>query len=167
MGVGKLCFPLFLSIWTSSRELNHDRSMSMRPKKLEQLCQKFGVVVLYSFGSRAETARDWLEGGLKNFPPGSSDLDMGVKGIPQEEWSVIKKVQFARALEDLYGCSRVDLVFLKEADPFLAAEIIRGERFYVRDEYEADEYELYVLHRAGDMAPLERERMALVLGEPI
>ncbi len=85
----------------------------------------------------------------------------------QKECPVIAKVQFARALEDLYGCSRVDLIFLKEADPFLAAEIIRGERLYARDEHEADEYELYVLRRAGDMAPLERERMALVLGETL
>jgi hypothetical protein len=64
-------------------------------------------------------------------------------------------------------CRRVDLVVLQEADPFLAVEIIRGERLYVRDEYEADEYDLYILRRAGDLAPLERERQALILGEPI
>lgn len=60
---------------------------------------------------------------------------------------------------------RVDLVCLPEADPFLAANVIRGERLYARDEYEADEYDLYVLRRAGDLIPLGRERMALVLGE--
>ena len=59
----------------------------------------------------------------------------------------------------------MDLVVLSEADPFLAAEIIRGERIFDRDSLEADEYELYVLRRAGDLAPLERERMALILGE--
>ena len=42
-------------------------------------------------------------------------------------------------LEDLFGCGRVDLVVLPEADPFVAAEIIRGERLFSRDEYEADE----------------------------
>jgi hypothetical protein len=70
----------------------------------------------------------------------------------------------AAALEDLFGAQRVDLVVLPEADPFLAANIIRGERLYCRDETEADEYELYVLRRAGDLAPLERERIALILG---
>jgi hypothetical protein len=49
------------------------------------------------------------------------------------------------------------------ADPFLAAEIVRGERLYARDACEADEYDLYVLRRAGDLAPFERERMALIL----
>ncbi|GAB4526179.1 MAG: hypothetical protein Kow0063_00110 [Anaerolineae bacterium] len=59
----------------------------------------------------------------------------------------------------------VDLVCSPEADPFLAANVVHGERLYARDEYEADEYDLYVLRRAGDLIPLERERMALILGE--
>jgi hypothetical protein len=54
---------------------------------------------------------------------------------------------------------------LDEADPFLAAEIIRGERLYAQDTYIADEYDLYVLRRAGDLIPLERERIALILGQ--
>jgi uncharacterized protein len=69
-------------------------------------------------------------------------------------------------LEEFFGGLRVDLVCLSEADPFAAAEIIRGERLFVSDGHEADEYELYILRRAGDLAPLERKRMALVLGEP-
>lgn len=36
---------------------------------------------------------------------------------------------------------------------------------YARDEHAADEYDLYILRRAGDLAPLERERMALTLQE--
>jgi hypothetical protein len=38
---------------------------------------------------------------------------------------------------------------------------------YARDEDDADEYDLYVLRRAGDLAPLERERIALILGEAV
>ena len=45
----------------------------------------------------------------------------------------------------------------------LAEEIIRGERLYAQNEYEADEYDLYVLRRAGDQAPLEREWLAQIL----
>ena len=39
------------------------------------------------------------------------------------------------------------------------------ERLYAEDEYLADEYELYIFRRAGDCAHLERERVALILGE--
>jgi hypothetical protein len=34
---------------------------------------------------------------------------------------------------------RVDLVFLGEANPFVAAEIIRGQRIFASDSHEADE----------------------------
>jgi hypothetical protein len=55
---------------------------------------------------------------------------------------------------------------LGAADPFLAVEIIRGERLYAEDHLQADEYDLYVLRRAGDLVPLERERQALILEKP-
>ena len=68
-------------------------------------------------------------------------------------------------LEDLLDVDRVDLVIISEVDPFVAANIVRGERIYCEDEYMADEYDLYILRRAGDFIHLERERMALVLRE--
>lgn len=75
------------------------------------------------------------------------------------------KVGLAVALEDLFNCARVDLVVLPEVDPFVAADVICGELLVTRDQYEADEYELYVLRRAGDLIPLERERQELILGK--
>jgi hypothetical protein len=38
-------------------------------------------------------------------------------------------------------------------------------KLFARDEIEADEYELYILRRAGDQIPLERERERLIFGE--
>jgi hypothetical protein len=55
---------------------------------------------------------------------------------------------------------------LEQADPFLAVNIIRGERLFCSDEYEADQYELYVLRRAGDLAPFERMRIDSVINSP-
>jgi hypothetical protein len=139
--------------------------MNRREAALKEICEQFGISILYVFGSQAENVRQWVEGQIDRLPDGPADVDIGVKGIAGERWSVRKKVDLAGAMEVFFGCPRVDLVFLQEADPFLAAEIIRGERLFSRDEYEADEYDLYVLRRAGDLAPLEQERMALVLGE--
>lgn len=139
--------------------------MNKRRAALENVCRQFGIAILYSFGSRAVEIRDWLDEGRAKLPAGPSDADMGVKGLPGKKWSVMEKVHLASALEEFFGVLRVDLVSLSEADPFLAAEIIRGERLFAGDGHEADEYELYVLRRAGDLAPLERERMALVLAK--
>jgi predicted nucleotidyltransferase len=140
--------------------------MNKRQAALDQICRQFDVGLLYSFGSRAEEVRSWVEGQRGSLAAGASDVDIGVKALTGIKWSVREKVQLGGSLEELLGIGRVDLVCLSEADPFLAAEIIRGERLFASDGHAADEYELYVLRRAGDLAPLERERIALVLGEP-
>ena len=127
------------------------------------LCNRHGVAIMYAFGSRAREVRDWLDDDGAAALSGASDIDIGVRPIPAVRWGVDDKVRLAIALEDLFGCGRVDLVVLPEADPFVAAEIIRGERLFSRDEYEADEYDLYVLRRAGDLIPLERERLDLIM----
>lgn len=141
--------------------------MNERSFNLEQICHQYRVVTLYVFGSQAERVKDWLHGLPDSLKPNSSDIDIGVRFSLEGERSVTQKVSLAMALENLFRCQRVDLIILQEADPFLAAEIIRGERLFAQDEQASDEYELYVLRRAGDLAPLERERMALVLGETL
>jgi len=67
--------------------------------------------------------------------------------------------------EDLFSAPRVDLIVIPEVDPFIAANVIRGERIYAKDDNLADEYDLYILRRAGDIAPIERERIELIFGE--
>jgi len=136
-----------------------------RTSTLARLCQESRVDILYAFGSRAREVQEWLEGKRASLPASPADVDVGVKPAQGVRLSIHDKVRLALALEDLLGVARVDLVSLPDADPFVAANVIRGERLYARDTYEADEYDLYVLRRAGDLAPLERERMALILGE--
>ncbi len=127
---------------------------------LTRLCEAYDILILYLFGSQAKAAVHFLLNG-EPIPPTSSDLDVGI--LPARRLSVREKVAFAQALEELFRVKRVDLVVIPEADPFLAANIVRGERVYARDSYLADEYDLYILRRAGDLAPLERERMQIIL----
>jgi predicted nucleotidyltransferase len=134
-----------------------------RRESIERLCTEMGISILYAFGSRARELYDWVEGTIQSLSPGRSDVDIGARAAPDIFWSVKEKVIIAQALEDLFDCPRVDLVVLNEADPFLAAEIVRGERLFATDTHEADEYELYVLRRAGDLLPLERERLDMIL----
>lgn len=133
---------------------------------LRRLCECLDVALVYAFGSRANEAFEWARGRRMALATGGSDVDIGVRARPGVIWTVSEKVRLAQALEDLFGCARVDLVVLGEGDPFLAAEIIRGERLYAEDPLQADEYDLYVLRRAGDLAPLEHERQALILEKP-
>jgi hypothetical protein len=137
--------------------------MEPRLIALADLCLQNQIEILYVFGSRAVETKGWIVGKIHLLSTGSSDLDVGVKPALGSPFTVHDKVRLALALEDMFGVWRVDLVSFRDADPFLAANIIRGERLYARDETEADEFDLYILRRAGDLAPLERERLALIL----
>lgn len=132
---------------------------------LVDICQRYNLVAVYAFGSRAEEIAGRVRGESVTATSSDADVDVGVLPVLGREIGVRAQVDLMQALEDLFDVARVDLVFLREADPFVAANIVRGERLYARDSYSADEYDLYVLRRAGDLAPLERERMALILGE--
>ena len=129
---------------------------------LAHLCSGFGVESIYAFGSRGKDVADWLRGGLASLDGDERDVDIGVR--TRQPLDVHDKVQLAIALEDYLSVTRVDLVCLPDADPFVAASIVRGERLHETDLYAGAEYELYVLRRAGDLIPLEEERAALVLG---
>ena len=140
--------------------------MEKRMNKLEEIARAFDLEIIYAFGSHAGDALKWLKEEQIVFSVSSrSDLDIGVKPASKRKLSVREKVQLSMALEDLFSVNRVDLVSLPETDPFLAANIIRGERIFSKDTYLADEYDLYILRRAGDLIPLERERIALIMGE--
>ncbi len=137
--------------------------MKRREEYLANLCYEYGIDILYAFGSRAKEVKSWLKEDLRDLPPSLSDIDIAIKPISGKYLDIKEKVQLTIALEDFFKVPRADLVVIPEADPFLAANIIRGERLFCRDPYRADNYELYILRRAGDLAPLERERLALIM----
>ena len=138
-----------------------------RKEAISNICKEFETEILYIFGSRSKEVADFLDEKGATLTPGSSDVDVGVKLSPAKRLSVKEKALLAVLLEDLLGVNRVDLVILTDADPFLAADVIRGERVFARDEDEANEYELFVLRRAGDLIPLEKERLRLIFKEAL
>jgi len=134
-------------------------------RQVHELCNRYGLDIMYAFGSRAQEIIKYSQGRGKLDEATTADVDLGVKVLKDSTLSAREKVNLTIALEELLGVERVDLVILSEADPFLAANIIRGERIFCRDAYLADEYELFVLRRAGDLAPLERERLGIIFKE--
>lgn len=137
----------------------------MKLHQLGEMCRRYGVDIMYAHGSRCKEIVRFVAGEGTVEKGNLSDADIGVRMSKDVRLSVKDKVRLAIDLEDLFEVGRVDLVVLSEVDPFLAANVIRGERLYCKDEFSADEYELYILRRAGDLAPLERERLRLILGE--
>ena len=137
--------------------------MNRRRAALGAICPEYGIAILYSFGSRAREALAWLDDPAATLAPGPSDVDIGVKPLPAVKLNWREEVAMAQALEEFLGVQRVDPVNLDNANPYLAAEIIHGERLYAEDEYAADNYDLYILRQEADLAPLEEEMARLLL----
>jgi predicted nucleotidyltransferase len=107
------------------------------------------IVALYLFGSRARG--DATE---------RSDVDVGI--LFRQEVALREVVLLEDALEQRLGLP-VDMVDAGRASAFVALDVIRGERVFCSDPDRCDEFELYVMRRAGDLAPFERERRRLLL----
>jgi predicted nucleotidyltransferase len=107
------------------------------------------ILALYLFGSRGR--REETE---------QSDVDVGI--LWREEQPLRDVLLLEGDLEQRLGL-KVDLVDAGRANAFLALDIIRGERVFCADLDRGDEFELYVMRRAGDLAPFERERRRRLL----
>jgi len=143
---------------------NPDRAEKPMIGKLKEISDRYGIAAVYAFGSRSEEIASRLRG-EKTFPSyPQPDVDIGIQLSRGQSLSAQNKIQLTIELEDLFSASRVDLLVLSEAKPFLALDIIRGELLYCRDLDEQARDELYILRRAGDLAYFERERMRKTLG---
>lgn len=130
---------------------------------LQAISTRYNLGAVYAFGSRATEVVDRVRGEVVSSQLPESDADIGIQPLPGFRPTAHERVRLAIELEDLLGVSRVDLVVLPEADPFLALDVIRGELLWCADPDVQAEDELYILRRAGDLAPYARERWHLIL----
>jgi predicted nucleotidyltransferase len=107
------------------------------------------ILALYLFGSRG-----------RHEETEQSDVDVGV--LFRGEKSLRDLLLLEDSLERRLGLP-VDLIDAGRASAFLALDVIRGERLFCADPDRCDEFELYVMRRAGDLAPFEKERRRLLL----
>jgi predicted nucleotidyltransferase len=134
-------------------------------ERLAKIARRFKIANVYVFGSRSAEITARLRG--QRFPavsPGS-DVDIGVEPRTGVPLASRERVRLTIELEDLFDAARVDLIVLSEAPPFLALDVIRGELVYCEDPDQQAESELFVLRRAGDLAPFERQRRKMILEE--
>ena len=103
------------------------------------------------------------EAGRYQAGAGVSDLDLGALPAPGRVWDVDERVLMTAAFEGVFPAPRVDLIVLSEAPPFLALAAVSGELLFACDRVREANYQLYVMRRAGDLAPFERARRAHLL----
>lgn len=141
--------------------------MDSLSEMLARISQRYGLRDVYVFGSRAPEVAARVAGttGPTSLPASDSDLDVGVQPADGRTLTARERVRLGGELEELFGVDRVDLVVLSEAPPFLATEVVSGELLFTADALAQAEHELYVLRRAADLAPFQRERTRAILSE--
>ena len=133
-------------------------------ERLAALAREYEILDIYAFGSRAVEIADRVHASAGSVDVRTeADLDVAVRPGNGVCFDVDRRVGFAQALEELLDVDRVDLVVLPEAGAFLALAAVSGELLCCEDPTDQAEYELYVLRRAGDLLPFERERRRLIL----
>jgi len=142
------------------QRLPHREPVAVAPiEALARLTAEHRLDAIYVFGSRAAEIAARAAGEAVTAPTSpESDVDIGVLPERGHNLSARERVRIALAIEDLFDVGRVDLVVLPEASAFLASDIVAGELLVARDPGAEAEYQLYVLRRAGDLAPFARER---------
>lgn len=90
----------------------------------------------------------------------ASDIDLGALFTERVELGEVIRLEhrFEEALS-----RKVDLVDVGHCNAFLALDVVRGERIYAADPEALDHFDLYVMRRAADLAPFERERRRMLL----
>lgn len=122
----------------------------MYADRIKAIARRYGITLVYLFGSEAERGRIYFEGG-KVTPHPFSDLDVAVafeKALPEPMETYGR---LYREMSEIFVPFNVDLLFLQEVNTLFQHEIISGIRIYARDESDADEFEEGVMKRSEDL----------------
>ncbi len=130
-------------------------------QELRRICDEFGILVVYLFGSRADDGLRLLAG--ENVERAGSDLDVGVV-FTTPELGVWKLASVQVALEKLFAPLRVDLVPLQRVDAVFQFHAVDGHRVMATDATAADRYELVVMRRAAELVPIQRQLERAIFG---
>ena len=131
---------------------------------LTSLCEEYGLLAVYAFGSRAAEIAALVSGGSPASEHPTSDVDVGIEPLRGHELSAKDRVCLMQRLETLFGVARVDLILLPEASAFLAADTVRGELLAATDLDAEARMQLYYLDCAADLVPFLRESWRTTVG---
>lgn len=119
--------------------------------RIKELAEKFGVNLIYLFGSHAEKGLKYLEG-EEIILDSYSDLDVAVslKNPPQNIIGIYGELY--KELSQIFDPFHIDLVFIHEVNPLFQYEIIKAIRIYEENENEVEEFEEMVMKKAADLS---------------
>ena len=125
--------------------------------RLNQLCEKHRVLLVYLFGSQKHAGLKYLhEHNIHNEQnvhiEKTSDLDIGIllENPPASMYKFHGDLYLN--LSAIFEPFNIDMIFFHEVSYLLKFDIIKGHRIYAADEELADEYEEKVMKFASDLS---------------
>jgi len=127
----------------------------MKTRKIRNIAKKYGIVLIYLFGSQAENGARYLAGDNISAED-LSDLDLAVsfENIPSEPMKIYGALY--RELSEIFAPFYIDLVFMHEVETLFQYEIIKGVRMFEKDEFSTDDLEEKIMKRAEHLAFKQR-----------
>ena len=119
-------------------------------QKIRKICQEFGIVLCYLFGSQKELGKAFLEGTEVRMTDSASDIDFAVLFRKPPKSFLQTYALLSLELQELVHPFKADLLFLQEVDHLIQLEAIRGINIFSKNKKTQDEYEERVLTLAAD-----------------
>ena len=95
----------------------------MKKEALKKLAEKYGIILIYIFGSRAEKAKRYLER-EKIIKNNFSDLDIAI-AFEKPKIDIKTFGEIYMELSKIFEPFEIDLIFMHEVDPLFQYEIIK------------------------------------------
>lgn len=122
----------------------------MKESDIPSVAKRYGIVLIYLFGSQADNGKRYLEG-EDVMPDAFSDLDVACAFENPPAETIGTYGILYKEISQIFEPFNIDLVFMHEVNTLLQHEIIKGVRIYTKDEFYADEFEESIMKRAEDL----------------
>lgn len=135
---------------------------------LAAACEKHRLALVYLFGSMAAQGVAFLDGAEVRPCDPLADLDVGVVTAFRLPGGADRADLYAAVYDDftdIFRPFKVDLSFLEEGHSVFQAQALTGTCVYAVTERAREEYEMLVLRRAADFAPVLRQFHREILEE--
>jgi len=124
---------------------------------LKDVCKRYGIALIYLFGSSAEKANQHLHGHKVIINDPLADIDIGVVFQQHLPPAAERYFLYADIFNDMTGLFKpfpVDLSFLQENHAVFQVEALKGLCVFFIDTHFKDRYEDMILRRAADFKPV-------------
>jgi len=122
----------------------------MNNNNIQSLAKRYGIILIYLFGSQSDKGRRYLEGQDVEADI-FVDLDIAIafEKPPVDTMKTYGNV--FKELSKIFDPFNIDLVFMHELSVLFQYEVIKGIRIYEKDEFSTDEFEEGIMKKAEDL----------------